>query len=394
MRYDDTDVIITATELTYSSYQVSLELLIENNRDEDIRVRIYETGAGGTSINGYMFNGAYLYTTVTAGKKATDGISFYYDELLDLGINQIADLEISFDIFNDDYDHDFTGPLALATDGATTYDYDALVYQKHIQDKKADFKRQHFATDLIYDIDDIAIVSEALITSSDMTILMLEAINVGDEVRVLELDNVTINGLNVASSFWLDTTVNAGKRAVLKIDLSEILPPVFWEVYGIDTTLSVRLTLEQTDGEFGVLVAAETLEIMFSDEQPTLDTTGEEHYDDNGIRIVSKAILMDEDSYWYSIYVLLLVENNSGSTIDVGIEYNSLSVNGFMTDYFAPSGRLVDGDFAALLIELYSSSFEDNNIEGVDDIEEVEFVVFIEGDAYHEIDQVSMMVTP
>ena len=52
--------------------------------------------------------------------------------------------------------------------------------------------------------------------------------------------------------------------------------------------------------------------------------------------------------------------------------YDSLSVNGFMTDYSYYSKELADGECAVLEIKLWESSLEDNKIGSVSDVKEVE----------------------
>ena len=76
--------------------------------------------------------------------------------------------------------------------------------------------------------------------------------------------------------------------------------------------------------------------------------------------------------YTADLYVLLLAENNSGKTLTIDDAYNSLSVNGFMTDYSYYSQELKDGTSAVLAIQLWESSLEENHIASVSDIQEIE----------------------
>ena len=57
----------------------------------------------------------YLNCDVAAGKKANDTISIGYDTLMLYGIYEIADIEIGFDISDDDYNHTYTGPRTIQT---------------------------------------------------------------------------------------------------------------------------------------------------------------------------------------------------------------------------------------------------------------------------------------
>ena len=70
--------------------------------------------------------------------------------------------------------------------------------------------------------------------------------------------------------------------------------------------------------------------------------------------------------------MLLLAENNSGKALTIDDAYDSLSVNGFMTDYFYFSQALEDGEAAALVIQLGGSSLKENQIASASDIQEIE----------------------
>ena len=52
--------------------------------------------------------------------------------------------------------------------------------------------------------------------------------------------------------------------------------------------------------------------------------------------------------------------------------YDSLSVNGFMTDYSFSGQELADGESAALVIQLWESSLEENQIASVAEVQEIE----------------------
>ena len=110
------------------------------------------------------------------------------------------------------------------------------------------------------------------------------------------------------------------------------------------------------------------------------DTTGEEVYRNNGLRIVAKTILEDSSEYSSDMYVLMLAENTSGRTLTIDDTYDSLSVNGYMTDYSFYSAELADGESAALEIRLQESSLEENQIASVSDISEIEVGFEIKAD--------------
>lgn len=94
---DESNVKITATALKYTAYDVKLSLTIENNSDQDLSFYAGTLGYSCNSINGWMVDDGYLNADVPAGKKANESVEFDIDELVLLGITDIADLELGFD---------------------------------------------------------------------------------------------------------------------------------------------------------------------------------------------------------------------------------------------------------------------------------------------------------
>ena len=110
---DEGGVKITATGLNYTDYSVELELTIENNSGKDLSFISGSVGYNCNSINGYMVRDGYLNCDVADEKKANDSISFSYDGLMLYGIHEIADIEIGFDMSDEDYNHTYSGPRQL-----------------------------------------------------------------------------------------------------------------------------------------------------------------------------------------------------------------------------------------------------------------------------------------
>ena len=115
-------------------------------------------------------------------------------------------------------------------------------------------------------------------------------------------------------------------------------------------------------------------------------------YNNNGLRIITKAVMEDTSDYGADLYVLLLAENHSGKTLTIADVYDSLSVNGVMTDYSYYSQELGDGASAALIVKLWESSLEENQITSPADIQEIE-VSFEIKDGYTAIDAPTLTLT-
>lgn len=151
-------------------------------------------------------------------------------------------------------------------------------------------------------------------------------------------------------------------------------------IYGINEVGSVALSLNQLDPNGNYIAEERSIEIMVPGVDTGYDATGEEGYRNNGLRIVAKTILEDSSEYSSDMYVLMLAENTSGRTLTIDDTYDSLSVNGYMTDYSFYSAELADGESAALEIRLQESSLEENQIASVSDISEIEVGFEIKAD--------------
>lgn len=133
------------------------------------------------------------------------------------------------------------------------------------------------------------------------------------------------------------------------------------------------LSLGQHNAD-GIGFAVETpTEIIFPDVDSSFDEAGIEVDNSNGLKIVLKSLAEDPSDYSANLQILLLAENNSGKTLTIKDTYDSLSVNGFMTDYSYYTPELINGVFAVMEIKLWESSPADNQSAWVSDIREIEF---------------------
>lgn len=230
-----------------------------------------------------------------------------------------------------------------------------------------------FSNDALYDENGVKLLSSGIMKNGDgETALLLELENTTDSMVYLSASDIRINGLVVNSSIWSSDAVNPGKRCIVEVLLSSVFDPAYWSVYGITDIGSVSLSLGQRN-EDGLEIAAEIpVEIVIPGVSAEFDTTGTEAYNDSGLRIITKGVLENSSDYSNNLYVLLLAENNSGKTLTIDDVYDSLSVNGYMTEYSYYSQELKDGGAAALVIQLRESSLEENQISSPSDVQEIE----------------------
>ena len=234
------------------------------------------------------------------------------------------------------------------------------------------YEMTYFTQDALYEQGGVKLLSSGVMTNANgETALLLELENTTDAMVYLSVSDLAINGLLLNSSVWSNDAMNPGRRCIVDVDLSAALDPAFWDAYGLTEVGSVSLALTQRGEDGAELTAKTPVELLIPGVNPSFDGSGTEVYNSNGLRILAKTVAEDSADYSADLYVLLLAENNSGKTLTIDDAYNSLSVNGFMTDYSYYSQELKDGTSAVLAIQLWESSLEENHIASVSDIQEI-----------------------
>ena len=372
---DEEDVKITATDLTYGHNGIEVELLLENNSEKNLSFISESIAYSVNAINGFMAEDGYLNSEVAAGKKACETVRFSNQMMSLCGIREIADIELGFDIFDEDHHHFYTGPRQIRTSAFETHDYSADGVQAGIADpavqQVARFQLPWFSTEAVYDEYGVRVCAEGLIINKkDDQILFLELENNTDHPVTVEASDVCINGLAVYDYSCGGIALNPGNRGLLEVELSAVFDPDRWELFGIQEIGSVGLSLRQI-GEGGEDTKV-PLRMQLSQEAEAIDLSGSEVLNADGLRIISKGIVKDSSSYSKDLHALLVVENNTGAPVQLEEQYESLSVNGMMTDdYF--SGTFIENGMSGVVdITLEERSLEKNKIAAPEDVTELE----------------------
>lgn len=387
---DESDVKITATGIKYAAYEVKLSLTIENNTDQDLSFYAGTLGYSCNSVNGYMVDNGYLNADVAPGKKTNETVSFNVDELTMLGITDIADIEIGFSVSADHFnDYLVTGPRQLKTSLTDSYDYGEDTYRNAITNTgltdSLGLEILRDSDETAFDQKGIRVLSQTMANNSNGDpVLLVEIENTSDSTLGVTLGNVSLNGLTVQSGSWSYGLVGAGKRRVTSIDLSNVLDEPFRAALELQEIGSVSYTLEVEDDEGDALVVPQEVTLTVT-EGMSYDSTGEELYAADGIRIVFKGLAPDSFEYSDDIHVLLLVENSTKQPLSFDTEYNSVSVNGYMTNFIDYSKKISPGRAAVLDVELQGYSLEENGIAAPEDITEVELTLEVKNDNYKTI---------
>lgn len=394
---DENDIKITATGLEYDDYEVTLNLTIENNSSQDLSFICGSVGYSCNAINGFMIDGGYLNADVAAGKKSNETINFSRAELSIMGISRIADIQVGFDIKDADYNRVYSGVKQVKTSIADSYDYTVDTYQKAINSGALatlyGFTVDYFAEAELYNQGGIKIVSEAFVKNKDgERMLFLEIVNDSDALLYGVTTSVAVNGLTVYNGTWSSDALNPGSRRVMDISFDTLLDESFQEALGITDISEVVCTLVVKDSEYKDFIAPQEISISIPGQEGTFDIAGTEVYNEGGIRMISKGLLEDPSEYSEDIHMLLVVENNSDADIRVSPAYDSLSLNGFMTDFYIHTAEVPSGEYALLDVQIQGSSLEENGIAGADGITEAEVTLEIKDEKYKSVAEPKVVI--
>ena len=217
------------------------------------------------------------------------------------------------------------------------------------------------AETVLFDQDGIRITATGLSTDSlfgpELNLLVE---NDSAQNIVVQPNYCMVNGYMMDG--LLSADVAAGKKANDTLDfLSNVLARC-----GIETITDIELDLVVSDGdswqtlyETGPVILQTSAAGQYTQ---TYDDSGEEIYNQNGIRVVAKSV--NDDLFGMGIKFYL--ENNTDKAVIINAD--NVSVNGYMmTDLFysdlAPRSHAVD------TLTLLGSELEDNHIDTITDAE-------------------------
>lgn len=191
---DEAGVKITAKSLADDGiFGPELKLLIENDSGQDLTFQ-----CGYASVNGYMVD-TMMSVDVVNGKKANDSLTFMESSLTACGIDAIADMEMTFHIFDTATWETYldTAAILIRTSIADTFAY---TYDD--------------SGDLAYEGNDVKIVVKGLAEDDSIfgpsIVVYIE--NTGSRDIVVQTRDISINGFMVDAIFSCE--VVAGKRAL------------------------------------------------------------------------------------------------------------------------------------------------------------------------------------
>lgn len=191
---EEAGVKITAKGLeTDGIFGPELKLQIENTSGKDLTFQ-----CRNASVNGYMVE-TMMSVDVLNDKKANDGITFLNSDLKRCSIDSIADIELSFHIYDSSEWETYldSSPISLKTSIADTYEY-----------------RYDDSGEIAYEENGIKIVIKGLNEEASIlgTSIMVFIENNSDKEITVQARDISINGLMMDAIFSCD--VATGKRAI------------------------------------------------------------------------------------------------------------------------------------------------------------------------------------
>ena len=218
---DQDGITITAKAIDYSGFfGPELKLLIENNSSNAVTIQ-----CRNASVNGYMVE-TLMSVDVSAGKKATDSLTFMNSSLEAAGITTIADIEFNFHVYDPEtWDTVFDSEtIRLETPAASGFNYA--------------YDDSGFVA---YSADGIDIVIKGLSDEDSWygPALIVYINNASNQNITVQVRNVSVNDYMIDSVFSCD--VVAGKHAIDSISFmsSDLEANEIEEIEDIDLSFHV-----------------------------------------------------------------------------------------------------------------------------------------------------------
>lgn len=389
--YDKDGIKITASEPKLSEERAEFEICFENNTEEQFTFSMSDFSA-----NGYMLysTGNYSYFRLDPGNSNSDKIIVYQSDFERFGFTDIADVEFNVSAENESYETVFEELFRIETEKHDGFDYSTDTYAKRLSEgipPQYGYTIVDFAEDMVYDEGGIKIISEALFRYDDETILWLEAENNSAEAVNAFVPTVSVNGIFAKSS--AGEYIMPGKKAVIEISTDELFPANISDVLGLGTAENFVVSFVVCDEIYHALTEEKYLTFGYSDSNTPIDTSGEEVYNKNGVRIISKGMVQNSEydpPFDAAAWLLFLAENKSGGEIQIEDDWHGeFSLNG-KEAYLTFSADIPDGEYGLLSITVYDNDLEEAGLSSADEIENFTADICVYGDNIDDTSEISV----
>lgn len=376
-------IIITAKELAY--YEDYAELLIEIENTSDRTVEVYsETLAYAVNgINKMSMDFGYVNETINSGMIANAEMYIDADELRAAGMKDIASIVVGFDVCDEDNMDLFkTGPVEIKTSIYDEYDFGKDTLKEAITGDvwtNMGITYDYLEPDINLEQNGVSILLAALVNGLDESkTFLLEAKNDAERDYYMSISNVTVNGIVVCDGIWSSKFVGVGDRVMLDVNMSYLLDD-YASLIDLDKIGQIAFDIECRDiDELGVI---DTIGLEFAIDKSAANTQmqGETVYEEDGIKINVLDAYQDNSKY----VIPLMVENGTEGEIIIDDKYDSLAINGVMTDYTLYSKTVATGQIGVMEIEVYDTEIEKLKISSPDEITSAQITLEITDGNYN-----------
>lgn len=389
--WDADGISVTATDLSYSGNSCELYLTIANNSGKDLSFTSGTMGYSRNAVNGYMIDDGYLSADIANGVSSEEVMSFNTEQLIIYGITQVADISIGINAEDADGNTIQLYPMQVKTSAYDTYDYEADTFKDILNSGLLEAiyncSIDYSSDEELYNQGNVRITSHALITNTDGQKSFLFEIENNTENCVFgTTSGISVNGMTIYSYNWSIDAINSGTRRIAFISLNDLADINYMDIFGITDISGIGFTFGVTDTNNAEINSPADITVPILDSSYDIDSSGEEVYNNNGIRIISKGIQHQEDEYTNYDYPVFLVENNSSEKITVGDAYTSFLINGTEMDYaILRETELQAGTVGLIYYSLDSDSLSEL---GITDINTITASLYIKNaDSYDLIDE-------
>ncbi len=256
--YNENDLKITATSLTYGNYSADLELKFENNSDKNLSFIAQSIGYSRNAINDTMLKDGYVSIDVAASGTETDTMSFSYDDMLLCGITEIGTIQTGFCISDEDYNDIYTGAVEIETSASNSVESGTTRFRNTMKNKALqytyDMAMDYFSDEEIYSSAGISIITEIMITNKNgKQVLMLEEINNSDIDAEVYIKDIKVNDKLVYEGASSSEIITPGKRAIGGFTIDNILDEDKKKELGITDIESIGFTVLARNTDFMVI---------------------------------------------------------------------------------------------------------------------------------------------
>ena len=218
-----------------------------------------------------------------------------------------------------------------------------------------------FSEQILVDQNNVKIIATGLESDSSGVSIELRIENNMDKAIMVQSRNQSVNGYMIEPIFSCDIQSQKIANTTIDFHSSDL------ERCGITTISDIELYFTVSDYDtWDSIFESEIVSIKTEcgDYVQTYDDSGKELYNKDGLRIIAKDLVVDEEIY--GTYIPLYIENNTGK--DLMVQSRNTSINGIMVEPTF-SEDIVNGKVALARFSFESWNLEENNIEEINNIE-------------------------